>query len=395
MSAAFVRFSIIIPVYNRDEPLRRALDSLARQTFRNFEAIVVDDGSTPEFGERIQALVTSLDDSRFSVIRYQPNRNGAYARNRGIEAARGEYICLLDSDDEWFPEKLERINQALEVEPHWQVVHHPYQNVIHGERSAPFPRQARRADESVAEYSFCTNRVGGIQSSCLIVKRELAQQVRFNDKLRGHQDWDFSLRLGAETDRFLFIDQVLTLRHVADPSASMVSRSLDYAYSLAFLRDYQRYFSWRALAGYAAHILLPKKITANAQAFNRYEWLAVLFYPIHLGKWKRKRLHLHWRCIRLALWCQWHNKKKVALMGCNDYTCFLIRHYASWFSIQRLIDKNKRGEYFCGWRVFSVEDFDPELWGSFDCVVTMTDKHHESMSSDIKNYAQSTLVIAF
>ncbi len=161
MSAAFVRFSIIIPVYNRDEPLQRALDSLSRQTFGNFEVIIIDDGSTPEFGERIQALVTTLSDSRFSLICYQPNRNGAYARNRGIEVARGEYLCFLDSDDEWLPEKLERIDQILAIEPHWQVIHHPYQNVSHGERSAPFPREARRTDESVAEYSFCTNRVGG------------------------------------------------------------------------------------------------------------------------------------------------------------------------------------------------------------------------------------------
>lgn len=395
MSAAFVRFSIIIPVYNRDEPLQRALDSLSRQTFGNFEVIIIDDGSTPEFGERIQALVTTLSDSRFSLICYQPNRNGAYARNRGIEVARGEYLCFLDSDDEWLPEKLERIDQILAIEPHWQVIHHPYQNVSHGERSAPFPREARRTDESVAEYSFCTNRVGGIQSSCLIVKRELAQRVRFNDKLRGHQDWDFALRLGAETDRFLFIDQVLTLRHVADAATGMVSRSLDYAYSLAFLRENQHYFSWQAQAGYAAHILLPKKMTANVQAFNRYEWLAMLFYPILIGNWKIKQLHLHWRCIRLVLWCRWHNKKNIALMGCNDYTCFLIKNYASYLSIQRLIDKNKHGESFYGWSVFSVKDLAPVLWESLDCVVTMTDKHHESMSGDVKVYAENIPVVAF
>lgn len=360
MSAAFVRFSIIIPVYNRDEPLRRALLSVARQTFGNYEAIVVDDGSDPAFSERIQTLVNTLDDSRFSLISYQPNRNGAYARNCGIEVAQGEYLCLLDSDDEWLPEKLTCIDQALQKNAHGQVIHHSYQNVINGVRSAPFPQIARRIGESVAEYSFCTNRVGGIQSSCLIVKRELAQRVRFNDTLRGHQDWDFALRLGAETDHFLFIDQVLTLRHVADAASGMVSRSLDYAYSLTFLREYQKYFSWRAQAGYTAHILLPKKIISDDNTFTRYEWLMILFHPLQFAKYKIKQFKLHLRCVKLLLWCRLHKKNNLALMGCNDYTKFFIKHYASGVSIKLLIDKNKKN--FGVRAVFSVGEISEDLW---------------------------------
>lgn len=395
MSAAFVRFSIIIPVYNRDEPLQRALDSLSRQTFGNFEVIIIDDGSTPEFGERIQALVTTLSDSRFSLICYQPNRNGAYARNRGIEVARGEYLCFLDSDDEWLPEKLERIDQILAIEPHWQVIHHPYQNVSHGERSAPFPREARRTDESVAEYSFCTNRVGGIQSSCLIVKRELAQRVRFNDKLRGHQDWDFALRLGAETDRFLFIDQVLTLRHVADAATGMVSRSLDYAYSLAFLREYREYFSLGAQAGYAAHILLPKKRNSSEQFLNRYEILAMLYYPRLVATWVYQLGLLHFRCFRLLIGCKRKSWNRIGLIGFNDYTTFFMEHYASWMEDVLLIDRNKSGISAYQRQIVSISNISKEEWENLDCVVTMTDRHSHSMANEVFNYHQKISVINF
>ncbi|EKP0309778.1 glycosyltransferase family 2 protein [Aeromonas veronii] len=386
MSAAFVRFSIIIPVYNRDEPLQRALDSLSRQTCGNFEVIIIDDGSTPEFGERIQALVTTLADSRFSVICYQPNRNGAYARNRGIEVARGEYLCFLDSDDEWLPEKLERIDQILAIEPHWQVIHHPYQNVVRGERSTPFPTVARRADESVAEYSFCTNRIGGIQSSCLIVKRELAQRVRFNDKLRGHQDWDFALRLGAETDRFLFIDQVLTLRHVADAASGMVSRSLDYPYSLAFLHDYKGYFSSQAQAGYAAHVLLPKKINTSDRLWNRYEMLAVLYYPRQVASWLYQLGVLHGRCLRLLINCKRHNWSRIGLIGFNDYTTFFMNNYARWMKNILLIDRNKSGALVYQRQIVSIVNISQEQWKNIDCVATMTDLHHQSMCKEVRHY---------
>lgn len=386
MSAAFVRFSIIIPVYNRDEPLQRALDSLSRQTFGNFEVIIIDDGSTPEFGERIQALVTTLADSRFSLICYQPNRNGAYARNRGIEVARGEYLCFLDSDDEWLPEKLDRINKVLEVESYWQVIHHPYQNVIHGERSAPFPKQARRADESVAEYSFCTNRAGGIQSSCLIVKHELAQRVRFNDKLRGHQDWDFALRLGAETDRFLFIDQVLTLRHVGEAVSGMVSCSLDYAYSLAFLREYQNYFSLRAQAGYVTHVLLPKKLNAGERFWNRYETLATFYYPRQVAHWIYQLGVLHGRCLRLLINCKRHNWNRIGLIGFNDYTIFFMNHYARWVSDILLIDRNKSGVLVYQRQIVSIVNISQKQWAQLHCVATMTDLHRQSMYKDVRHY---------
>lgn len=386
MSECSYRFSVIIPVFNRVLELQRALESLRQQVFQRFEVIVVDDGSSPECGERILALITGLADPRFSVIRYQPNRNGAYARNRGIAAARGEYICLLDSDDEWLPEKLARIDRALQAEPHWLVAHHPYQNVVQGERSAPFPVVARHADESVAEYSFCTNRIGGIQSSCLIVERELAQRVRFNDSLRGHQDWDFALRLGAETGHFLFLDQVLTLRHVADATSGMVSRSLDYSYSLAFLRDYQGYFSWRAQAGYAAYVLLPKKLNAGERFWNRYETLATFYYPRQVASWLYRLGVLHGRCLRFLINCKRHNWKRIGLIGFNDYTTFFMNHYASWMSDILLIDRNKCGALAYQREIVSIVNISQEQWGKLDCVATMTDLHRQSMCKEVRHY---------
>ena len=95
---AFV--SVIIPTHNRRRLLERAISSVRAQTFKDYELIVVDDGSedsTPDLLRSLRGQVTAL---------FQPNRGVAAARNLGIQGSRGELIAFLDSDDEWLNEKL-------------------------------------------------------------------------------------------------------------------------------------------------------------------------------------------------------------------------------------------------------------------------------------------------
>lgn len=103
------RFSIVIPVFNRYECFLRAIESVKNQVFLNYQVIVVDDGSTIDIGKKIRDFIHSLNDERYLLIQYADNKNGAYARNQGIAAASGDYICFLDSDDEWIPEKLGKV----------------------------------------------------------------------------------------------------------------------------------------------------------------------------------------------------------------------------------------------------------------------------------------------
>ncbi len=104
--------SAIVPLYNKAPYVRRALDSIARQTFQDFEVIVVDDGST-DGGD---AIAADYPDRRFKLIR-QPNRGPGAARNRGIAAAQGELIASLDADDEWMPTYLEGAMADLREAP--------------------------------------------------------------------------------------------------------------------------------------------------------------------------------------------------------------------------------------------------------------------------------------
>lgn len=104
-----LKVSIVVPVYNKAPYMRRALDSIAAQTFSDFEVIVVDDGSTDDG----PSIVAKYDDSRVRLVR-QPNAGPGAARNTGIEQAPGEFIAFLDADDEWLPTYLEESLRQLE-----------------------------------------------------------------------------------------------------------------------------------------------------------------------------------------------------------------------------------------------------------------------------------------
>jgi glycosyltransferase involved in cell wall biosynthesis len=107
-----MKVSVVVPLYNKEPYIRRALDSIAAQTFGDFEAIVVDDQSS----DRGPEIAAAFADPRFRVIR-QPNAGPAGARNRGIAEARGEFLAFLDADDVWRPRYLERAMEVFAASP--------------------------------------------------------------------------------------------------------------------------------------------------------------------------------------------------------------------------------------------------------------------------------------
>lgn len=104
------RISVIIPVYNSEKYLQMTLQSLKNQTFADFEAICVDDGSTDESLHILEKF--AADDGRFKIYR-QENAGGSAARNKGLDKAIGEYIAFLDNDDILHPQYLEILYQNI------------------------------------------------------------------------------------------------------------------------------------------------------------------------------------------------------------------------------------------------------------------------------------------
>ena len=95
--------SVIIPAYNREQFVNKAIDSILAQTFKNWELLVVDDGSMDETASIVDDYCSRHPNSHYH---YQPNQGVSVARNTGIEKATGQYVCFLDSDDTYDPEFL-------------------------------------------------------------------------------------------------------------------------------------------------------------------------------------------------------------------------------------------------------------------------------------------------
>ena len=102
-------FTVVIPLYNKNNYISRAVSSVLTQTFLDFELIVVDDNSNDGSVER----VLGINDNRLVLKVLKENRGVSYARNYGVKKAKYSYIAFLDADDEWLPNHLHVLNQLI------------------------------------------------------------------------------------------------------------------------------------------------------------------------------------------------------------------------------------------------------------------------------------------
>ena len=198
------RFSIIIPTYNRPALTQVAVQSCLEQTFRDFELIVVDDGSSPPF-----ALGPSCVDSRVRVIHAAENGGQCAACNIGLAASQGEYICFLDSDDTWLPDKLAQLDAAIRARGNPDdAVFFSHLRIDLGDGCVVDHRNPDiRPDEDVLKYLFF--RKGVLQTSTLAVSAPIARRVGFREQFTCHSDYDFVWQLHLAGAPFYLVDQVL------------------------------------------------------------------------------------------------------------------------------------------------------------------------------------------
>ncbi len=180
---------MIVPTCNRAHVLKRALDSVLAQTMKNFELLVVDDGSTDD----TDLVLAAFSDSRLRVIR-QKNRGVSAARNTGLAAARGHFLALLDSDDAWEPEKL-ACQIAFMRESGFSICQTEEKWVRRGKPVNPRHIHTKKAGWILpAAVELCL-----ISPSCVMFARDvLAQTGNFCERLPACEDYDLWLRLSLK-----------------------------------------------------------------------------------------------------------------------------------------------------------------------------------------------------
>lgn len=194
--------SVIIPSHNRERYLSRAIRSVLEQTHRDFELLVVDDGST----DNTRATVASLADSRIRYLRLSRNRGAACARNRGVAESRGEYVAFLDSDDEWLPAKLEKqLDLFHRSSPRVGLIYTGAHCSAPGTR--PYRRHPRHSGD-VHGTLLRRNIVSGSTSSVMIRRHVFESVGGFDESLPARQDRDLWLRISRHHE-FDFVRECL------------------------------------------------------------------------------------------------------------------------------------------------------------------------------------------
>ena len=241
--------SVVIPNFNRQAELQRAVASVLAQDYRPLEVVVVDDASTREV--RLELAPAEREHVRWVLL--ERNGGGATARNAGIDAAKGEVVAFLDSDDVWAPEKLRRqVDLYLADGRPEDAVYYSQVVLDRGYEQLILPERPITADESVGDYLFPW-RGNLLHTSTLLLRRKTAARVRFTDGLRIHQDVDFCLRLQLAGLRFRFQAQPLARWH-ADDRADRMSHRPKFLLSLDWLETVREIMPWATRRKFAAQL---------------------------------------------------------------------------------------------------------------------------------------------
>ncbi len=200
--------SVVIPTFDRAWCILRALDSVLGQTYRDFEVWIIDDGSS----DSTEALIKQrAAEERQIVIHYEktPNRGVAAARNLGIQRSGGEWIALLDSDDEWMPEKLEKQVSYMERNPGISLIHTGEKWIRNGIRvNAPKSYNKFGGEVFISCLPVCM-----IGPSTAVFKKALFESIGgFDEEYPVCEDYDFWLRVTARYEAGL-IDEALTVKY--------------------------------------------------------------------------------------------------------------------------------------------------------------------------------------
>jgi glycosyltransferase involved in cell wall biosynthesis len=210
--------SVIIPTHDRAAFLIEALDSVASQTFKDYEVIVVDDGSAEDIAVAVR------DHATQPRVMRQPHQGPAAARNYGLSEASSDIVAFLDSDDLWLPRKLDVFMQAMAARADVNIFYGPMAPIDESRRPVAGRTKACH-DGWITPALFCSSFVHVPTIVCR--KQVLLDAGGFDASLPVCEDYDLWLRLSLK-QQFALIDEPLALRrlHEGRLSKSCMSRNL-------------------------------------------------------------------------------------------------------------------------------------------------------------------------
>jgi len=215
--------SVIMPTYNRVDYLPLAIDSVLNQTYRNLELLIIDDGST----DATRELINSYNDDRI-FYSYQHNQGQSVARKSGLNNARGQFICFLDSDDLMKPGKLERQLQLMEANPDYHVIYGENEIIDEKGQVQTQARSIRRYSGNIMKELLAFN---FIEFETAMIRRVCFDEMGGpNVNTRVADDYELFLKFSTRY-KFLYVPEIFAQYRVM---ASQISSNKDKRFQSNF-----------------------------------------------------------------------------------------------------------------------------------------------------------------
>ncbi|MCF8059881.1 MAG: glycosyltransferase [Bacteriovoracaceae bacterium] len=183
--------SVLIPTFNRASVVERAVKSVLDQTIIDLECLVIDDAST----DHTQEILSKIQDCRLKVITHNENGGVSKSRNTGFQQSRGAWIALLDSDDEWLPERLDRQLEVAKNDPDLPLIHGEEIWIRNGKRIKQ-PKSHKKSGGAIFRQCLHQCLIG---PSATLMKRELYEEMSgFREDYPVCEDYELWLRVTSK-----------------------------------------------------------------------------------------------------------------------------------------------------------------------------------------------------
>ena len=259
------KVTVVITTYNRAGLLTRAVESVLAQTFTDFEIIIVDDCSS----DNIQEVIASLDDPRIRSFRHERNRGLSAARNTAIFNARGEYVALLDDDDEWLPVNLELRVRRLDRAPSTVGLVYGWRDVDDDTTGEVRPHTRYTLEGDLFEYLLALNYVAG--SPDLMVRLSAAQEIGgFDESLQASVELLFLTQI-AQRFHIAVVPQVISRQHAEHGHGRMTDQRFErYLKRVRFYRTYMSVLADELCKRPKTHAFILRKLALTELRFRNW-----------------------------------------------------------------------------------------------------------------------------
>ena len=194
--------SVVTPAYNAGPYIQDAIQSVLRQTHRNFEHIIVDDGSADNTAEAVR----SFTDPRIKYF-YQKNSGQSAARNAAIAAAKGKYVALLDADDIFYPEKLEGQVAYMEAHPDCEFCYSKIHHFFHNDPTKKYYFALEHPSGYLFDELLVSNFINPL--SAMVRRDVFAKHGAFEPRFRWADEQYLWLKLAYKKVKFCYLDKAL------------------------------------------------------------------------------------------------------------------------------------------------------------------------------------------